>query len=418
MPYRSPLFGLALFLALSSTAQAVSRATAQAAPSPSAPLPRATPAEVGLDADRLDEITRTLEAFVAQERIAGAVVGVARHGRLAYLEAVGLREVESGAPMTTDAIFRMYSMAKAVTAVGAMLLHEEGRFRLSDPVSLYEPRFASVRVLQEDGSTRPPTRPITVEDLFLHTAGLSHRSSREYREAGVRSRGITLFDFVDNVVAVPLREDPGSRFRYSASPTVLGHLIEIWSGQPLDVFLEEHVFAPIGMHDSSFQVRPEGVDRLAAVYATDDDGLRPHAIEEVPFTERPALLEGSVGLVSTVPDFLRFSQMLLNGGELDGVRILPAETVARMTANGLSDETMAGRTSGRGWALANVSVVVDADAAGEPHGSYRWDGSAGTEFVVDPSSGTVLVTAWQSVPANPERLRQRLRALVRDAVRE
>ena len=386
------------------------------------PLPQVAPAAVGLATPPLDQVTDLLEEFVAAQRIAGAVVAVARRGQLAYLESVGVQDLETGAPMTERSVFRIYSMTKTVTAVAAMILLEEGRFDLSDPVSDFLPQFAEVQVLEEDGSTRAPARPITVRDLLLHTAGLSHRSSSEYREAGVRSRAITLPQFVDNIVRVPLREDPGVRFRYSASPTVLGRLVEIWSGQPFDVFLAERVLEPLGMVDTRFSVTPAQRSRFAAVYASSEDApLRPHRIEEVPFTEMPALLEGAVGLVSTVPDFLRLAQMLLNGGTLDGVRILRESTVARMTRNGLSESVVATRRpDGSGWALANVSIVVNPDAAeeGAHTGEYRWDGSAGTEFWVDPSTETVVVTMWQSSPANPDRLRQRIRALVRQAIHD
>jgi len=286
-------------------------------------------------------------------------------------------------------------------------------------VSDYLPRFADVVVLEENGTTRPPVGPVTVEHLLLHTAGLSHRSSPEYREAGVRSRAITLPEFIKNIVAVPLRSDPGTRYRYSASPTVLGRLVEVWSGLSFDEFVATRITGPLGMTDTGFHVRPDQLERFASVYATSDDGgLTPHRMEEVPFTERPALMEGSVGLVSTVPDFLRFSQMLLDGGIFDGQRLLDEASVARLVSNGLPDEILATRGGGAGWGMGSVRVVVDAEAAGPGarEGEYRWDGSAGTEFWVDPSSGTVLVTAWQSAPANPGRLRQQIRALVKEAI--
>jgi CubicO group peptidase (beta-lactamase class C family) len=383
------------------------------------PLSRVAPEAVGLEVQQLDQVTDLLEQFVAQQRIAGAVVAVARRGRVAYLEAVGLQDLEIGTRMTERSVFRIYSMSKTVTAVAAMILLEEGRFQLSDPVLNFLPEFGDVVVLEEDGSTRPPSRAITIEDLLLHTAGLSHRSSREYREAGVRSRAITLSEFVDNIVRVPLRSDPGTRYRYSAAPTVLGRLVEIWSGQRFDEFLEQRILGPLGMVDTRFWVTDEQRGRFATVYASSEgEALRPHRIEEVPFTQRPALLEGAVGLVSTVPDFLRLSQMLLNGGDLGGVRILRASTVSRMTRNGLTESLLANRRGGSGWALANVSIVVDPDAAeeGAHAGEYRWDGSAGTEFWVDPSTETIVVTMWQSSPANPGRLRQQIRALVREAI--
>jgi CubicO group peptidase (beta-lactamase class C family) len=235
----------------------------------------------------------------------------------------------------------------------------------------------------------------------------------------VRARDITLGRFIENVVGVPLRADPGDEYRYSASPTVLGRLVEIWSGRPFDTFVEERILGPLGMVDTGFWVENRDHPRLVTMYETSDGELRPFEIEEVPFTVKPALMEGAVGLVSTVPDFLRFAQMLLDGGELDGVRLLSESTVARMTQNGLPASILASRRGGTGWALANVSVVLDATAdIGSHVGEYRWDGSAGTEFSVDPSTGTIVVTMWQSAPANPGQLRQRIRSLVREAVEE
>ncbi len=383
------------------------------------PLSRVSPQAADLDPASLDQVTELLNEFVADGRIAGAVAAVARRGQIAYLEAVGFQDLETRTPMTTKSMFRIYSMTKAVTAVAAMILHEEGRFELDDPVSRFLPEFDDVLVLDPDGTTRRPSRPVTVEDLLLHTAGLSHRSSSEYRDARVRSRSITLEQFVDNIVAVPLRGDPGTRYRYSASPTVLGRLVEVWSGQPFDQFLNARVLGPLGMTDTGFWVEPEAQDELTTVYAAEDDGgLRPIEMEEVPFTVRPSLLEGAVGLLSTVPDFLRFSQMLLDGGALGGVRILEESTVARMTRNGLPDQILASRRGGSGWGLANVSVVVDPSAArdGARAGEYRWDGSAGTEFWVDPTSETILITMWQNQPANPGALRQQITALVREAI--
>lgn len=384
-------------------------------------MDRVNPETVGLEPAVLGQITPLLEDMVASQRLSGAVVGVIKQGQIAYLESVGLQDVRSLAPMTEKTLFRIYSMTKAVTAVATMILHEEGHFELSDPVSKYLPEFGRVTVLQEDGSTRPPNRAATIEHLLLHTAGLSHRRSAEYREADVRSRDIALPQLVNNVVSVPLRADPGSEYRYSISPTVLGRLVEIWSGQSFDEFVEEKILKPLGMSDTSFWVEPDEQDRLASVYSlSDGGGLSPYAIEEVPFTQRPALLEGAVGLVSTVPDFLRFSQMLLNDGEFDGVRILSRNTVDMITGNGLPQEILRTRSGGEGWALGNVSVVVDETAAeqGAHAGEYRWNGSAGTGFWVDPTTETAIVTMWQSSPANPNQLRERIRALVRQAIQD
>jgi CubicO group peptidase (beta-lactamase class C family) len=382
-------------------------------------LPRARPEEVGLaSAPLANGIAAAVNGVMTSGGISGAVVGVARNGRIAYLESFGVQDAATRAPMTERSLFRVYSMTKAVTAVAAMILHEEGRFRLSDPASMYIPALADVVVLNADGTTRAPARPITVEDLFLHTSGFSHRTSPEYREARVRERDMTLDEMIANMVRVPLRFDPGSQYLYSESSTVLGRLVEILSGIPLDEFLEERIFRPLGMSDTSFWVEPARVDRLTTVHSpADGGGLRAVEMEVIPFTVRPTLLEGAVGLVSTVPDFLRFAEMLANGGEVGGVKILSAGTVETMTRNGLSTEIMSNRRGGTGWGLANVSVLVDpAPNSGARAGEYRWDGSAGTEFWVDPVSRTTLVTMWQSQPANPDQLRQRITAAVREAI--
>jgi CubicO group peptidase (beta-lactamase class C family) len=263
---------------------------------------------------------------------------------------------------------------------------------------------------------RPPARAVTVEDLLLHTSGLSHRTSELYRTLEVRSRTIALPQFIENITRAPLLEDPGTRFRYSEATTVVGRLVEVWSGQPFEVFLEERLFRPLGMVDTAFWADASRRDRLVQAYApTADGGLAPIEIEATPFTERPQLIEGAVGLVSTVPDYLRFSQMLLNGGELDGARILKPDTAARMTVNGLPPAVLSARGSGQmGWALANVNVVLDEHAPNA--GEYSWDGTGGTIFWVDPRRELVTVLMAQIVPSNPDRIRQRFKALVDAAV--
>lgn len=387
---------------------------ARPAPRPAAvssgadPLPRAVPESAGLSTTGLAKATELLRQFVAERKIAGAVAAVSRNGKLVYLEPVGVQDIETRAPMDARSIFRIYSMTKSVTAVAAMMLQEEGRFNLADPVSKYLPEFERVTVFDTpDGPTRRPLRAMTVEDLLLHTSGLSHRTSDLYKRTEVRSRAIALPAFVDNIVRVPLMEDPHTRFRYSEATTVVGRLVEIWSGKPLDVFLAERVFRPLRMADTGFWVRPDQRARLASVYAPAAAGLAPIEIERIPFTERPALLEGAVGLVSTVPDYLRFAQMLLNRGELDGARLLKATTVDTMVANGLPD-AIVGARGGTGWGLANVNVAAD--------GEYGWDGTAGTIFWVDPKRQMITVLMTQIAPANPDNLRQRFKALVGQAI--
>jgi CubicO group peptidase (beta-lactamase class C family) len=382
------------------------------------PLPRAAPQAVGMNAERLREATALLNQYVAERKIAGAVAAVARKGKLAYLEAVGAQDLETRAPMTDRSLFRIYSMTKPVTSVAVMMLHEQGRFALTDPVSKYLPEFKNVFV-GAGAPRRPPARDVTIQDLLLHTSGLSHRTSELYRNAKVRSRSITLPQLVANIVRAPLMEDPGTRYRYSEGTTVLGRLVEIWSGKPFDAFLEERVFRPLGMADTVFWVARNNRGRLATVYAPGPAGaLAPVEIEELPFTERPVLIEGAVGLVSTVPDYLRFSQMLLNKGELDGGRILGAKTVEMMTSNGLSDAVMKARGGPMGWGLGNVNVVLDPAALNYPAnaGEYGWDGSAGTVFWIDPSTELITILMTQSQPPNPDSLRQRFKTIVQQAV--
>jgi CubicO group peptidase (beta-lactamase class C family) len=380
------------------------------------------PEAAGVSPSKLQEATALLNRYVDEKKIAGAVAAVARNGTLAYLQAVGLQDVAAKTPMTTRSLFRIYSMTKALTAVAAMMLHEEGRFQLDDPVSKYLPEFKDV-VVQADGAAtpRPAARAITVADLLLHTSGLSHRTSDLYRTTRVRSRADSLPAFVGKIARAPLMEDPGTRYRYSEGTTVVGRLVEIWSGRPFDAFLAERVLEPLGMTDTGFWVSPENKGRLATVYGPGArGGLTPIEIEEVPFTDRPALIEGAVGLVSTVPDFLRFSQMLLNGGELDGVRLLSARTVQAITTNGLPDDVLKARGGGMGWGLGNVNVVIDPARAGYPanRGEYGWDGTAGTIFWSDPTTRTIAILMTQSVPANPDSLRQRFKALVQQSLVE
>jgi CubicO group peptidase (beta-lactamase class C family) len=302
-----------------------------------------------------------------------------------------------------------------------MMLHEEGKFDLRDPVSKYLPEFRDVRVFVEPGGqTRAAKQEMTVADLLLHTSGLSHRTSELYRTAKIRSRAIALPQFIHNIVRTPLMEDPGTHYRYSEATTVVGRLVEIWSDTTLDVFMKRRIFDPLGMVDTGFWTGPAQRGRLTTVYATRlGGGLEAFEIEEVPFTGRPALLEGAVGLVSTVPDFMQFSQMLLNRGELNGVRILSAKTVDLITSNGLSASVLRARGGGMGWGLANVNVVVDpAGMKDSPNvGEYGWDGSAGTIFWIDPKDRLITILMTQNSPANPDSLRQRFKAIVRSALR-
>jgi CubicO group peptidase (beta-lactamase class C family) len=366
---------------------------------------------------RLHEVTDLLNRYVAERRIAGAVAAVARHGKVGYLQAVGVQDLDTRAPMTERSLFRNYSMTKPITSVAVMMLLEEGRFNLDDPVAKFIPEFKNVVVAGEQGgSSHAPVQPITIRNLLLHTSGLDHRTSEIYRREQVRSRTISMTQFIANLVRVPLMEDPGTRYRYSEGTTVLGRLVEIWSGKSFEAFLDERIFRPLRMTDTMFWVAtPEQRARLTTVYGP---GLTKVETETLPFTERPTLIEGAVGLLSTVPDYMRFSQMLLNKGELDGVRLLRAKTVESMTENGLPEDTLKARGGSMGWGLGNVDVLLKPNADNPNQGQYGWDGTAGTIFWVDPSTQTVIVLMTQSSPPNPDQLRQRFKAIVQKAVTE
>jgi CubicO group peptidase (beta-lactamase class C family) len=384
-------------------------------------LPGATPDAAGMSADRLQAATALLRQFVADGKISGAVAAVARHGKVVYLEPVGLQSFETRAPMTDRSLFRIYSMTKAVTAVAVMMLIDEGKGRLGDPVSKYLPEFRDVMVQETpEAPKRKPAREITIEDVLLHTSGLSHRSSDLYQKLNVRDRTTALPQFVTRITRAPLLEDPGTRFRYSEGTTALGRLVEVWSGRPFDTFVTERILRPLGMSDTAFWVEPAAQPRLVTVYQSSQGGpLAPFEIEAVPFTVRPQLIEGAVGLVSTAPDFLRFSQMLLNKGELGGVRLLSATTVEMITKNGLSDPVLKQKGGGAtGWGLANVDVVVTPTGRGylTSPGEYGWDGSAGTFFAIDPAKQMVVILLTQNVPANPDGLRQKFKAAVLQAL--
>lgn len=386
------------------------------------PMPRATPESVGMSPDRLQVATALLRQFVADRKIAGAVGAVARRSKVVYLEPAGLQSLESRAPMAERSLFRVYSMTKAVTAVAIMMLSDEGKLHLGDPASTFLPEFKNVMVQDAaTGAARRPARAITIQDLLLHTSGLSHRTSELYRKLQIRSRAQALPQFVTNITRAPLMEDPGTRFRYSEATTVLGRVVEVVSGQAFDAFVSSRILAPLEMHDTSFWVDTAAEPRLATVYQRGQDGsIAPFEIEDVPFTQKPALMEGAVGLVSTAPDFLRFSQMLLNKGELNGVRVLSAATAESMTKNGLPDAVLKDRGGAIGWGLGNVDVVVGAGSRGylTTIGEYGWDGSAGTFFAVDPSRELVVTLMTQNLPANPDGLRQKFKTAILQSIVE
>lgn len=377
-----------------------------------------SPEAVGMSSTGLAQVTQRLQQHVDEGHIAGAVAAVLRDGKLVYLESVGKRDLASDSPMDDDALFRIYSMTRPVTSLAAMILWEEGKFQLDDPISKYLPQFAEQRVFLDANApdmtqTRARQGDIRVADLMRHTSGLGSRSSRIYVEQAVRSRTISLEQLTENAARVPLFEDPGTSFRYGLSATILGRLIEIWSGQPLDEFLAERVFRPLGMTDTVFWVDPTREARLATVYRPNANGeLDVIEMEDIPFTQKVPLVEGGVGLVSSTLDFARFSQLYLNGGELFGQRLLKEDTVALMMENSIAQELLPigarGYMAASGWTLGGFAYALDPAAYDHTvsPGEVWWDGSAGTRFWIDPVQGIVTVVMAQISPADGEGFRE------------
>jgi CubicO group peptidase (beta-lactamase class C family) len=358
------------------------------------PLPIAAPEELGFSTSRLARVDTVMTGEIARGRVPGAVVLVARRGRLALFESFGRRDTVSGAPMTKDAIFRIYSMTKPITSVAAMMLWEEGRFLLSDPVAKYLPDFAHLKVAVDRGGElelEPLRRPITIQDLLRHTSGLTYEFRgagpvhKMYMAAKVFSRGQSSADQVATLGKLPLLHQPGTRWEYSRSTDVVGRLVEVLSGQTLGEFFEQRIFAPLGMVDTAFHVRPHQYSRLAEAFAKDPDSGG--AVQLLDVRSAPDFESGGGGLVSTASDYARFLEMLLNCGTLDGRRFLSRKTIELMTADhlgaitGAPDLLLPGHGFGLGFAVRLHAGIAQVPGS---IGQYFWGGLAGTTFWVDP----------------------------------
>ncbi len=398
------------------------------------------PSEVGLDAKALDRLDQHVAHYVDEGRLPGYLVAVARGGRVAHLTTHGRRDLAAGLPVEADTLWRIYSMTKPVTAVAALLLVEEGRLSLDDPVERHIPAFAEPRVYVSgagpDMVTRPADGPMRVRHLMTHTAGLtfafyhSHPVDALYRRAGLESSvvpGTTLAETVEVYASLPLQFEPGTQWNYSVASNVLGRIIEVVSGQPLDAFFAERIFGPLAMTDAGFQVSPEQAGRLAELYGdADGGGIEP--IPGLPLRGRPRFLSGSGGMVASAHDVHRFMELLRRRGELDGVRLLAPETVDLMTSNHLpggADLRAVGSkpahdepgNDGVGFGLG-VSVVIDPSRTAAPSGpgTFGWSGVATTTFWVDPSRDLTVQFMTQLRPKQSLSLFPDLKRLVHEAV--
>ena len=366
-------------------------------------LAAVSPGEVGVSGERLDRLAAGMQGMVDDGRLAGVVTLMARGGKLVHAHVAGVQDLENGAPMERDSIFRIYSMTKPITGVALMMLYEEGKWRLNDPVSRYIPGFADLQVHDGDNADGSPRlvdaeRPMTMAELMSHSGGLAYglgtanHVDRLYREERVLNADAPLQTMIDKLSDLPLLAQPGTRWYYSIGVDVQGYLVEQLAGQPFAEFLQERIFDPLDMVDTAFYVPEEKLSRVAVIYGDGDDGgLAP--VDMGPTrTSMPAGPSGGGGLWGTAGDYLRFTQMLLNGGELDGVRLLAPRTVELMRTNFLSPEALPTMRPGQGFGL-DFAPVHDPAAAGEPYGagSYYWGGAAGTWFWIDPKTDLTFV---------------------------
>jgi CubicO group peptidase (beta-lactamase class C family) len=372
-----------------------------------ATVPNGKPEEVGLSSERLQRINETVQRYIDAGQITGAVTVVSRKGRVVHFEAQGLMDVESKTPMRRDAIFRMASMSKPVTGVAILMLMEEGKVRLTDPVSRFIPEFKGTKVAMLKTPAGPPTpaapgqtpaapeiytvpaeREITVRDLMTHTSGLESggAGTREGARLSPRSTSSTLAAYIPTLGVVPLDFQPGTQWRYSALAGIetLGRIVEIASGQTFDQFLKTRVFDPLGMKDTAFYPSEDRMARVVTLYERKDGKLS--RAETPSWLATKTLFSGGGGLWSTGDDYMQFAQMLVNGGTLNGKRLLSPRTVDLMGSNHVGDlySGIGQRLKGMGFGLT-VEVVLDSVAANrrESNGSFGWDGAFGTHFWVD-----------------------------------
>jgi CubicO group peptidase (beta-lactamase class C family) len=401
-----------------------------------------SPESVGLSSERLARVDHHLRSrYIEPGKIAGALTLVARRGEVAWLSPLGLMDRERGRPMRADTLFRIYSMTKPITSVALMMLHERGLFSLADPVHRYLPAWQHLRVHRygrhPHATTEPAARPMTMRDLLVHMSGLSYQTMERgpvdeaYRAAGIGVRTGSLADMVEKLAALPLEFSPGTRWGYSVATDVIGHLVELLSGQRFDDYLRTQIFEPLGMVDTGFTVPADKLGRFAASYqrlpGSTEATLADDPMDSV-YGRPRTFLSGGGGLVSTAADYLRFAEMLRRGGALDGARLLGPRTVAYMTRNHLPDGrdlaslAMPGtfsetRYEGVGFGLG-VAVVVDPVRAQLPAsaGEYSWGGLASTAFWVDPAEQLVVVFLTQLMPSSTFDFRGQLKAIIHGAI--
>lgn len=401
------------------------------------------PEDVGLSSERLARIDDVTHAYVDKGKLPGVQTLVSRRGQLVHHDCYGSTDVEAQSPVGPESLYRIYSMTKPVTSVGLMMLYEEGRFLLENPLSRFLPEFADVQVWDggtaDAPQTRPPARAVTVHDVLTHLSGLTygfhfqHPLDELYRRHGLgdfaQEPDYDLAEGITRLASLPLLFDPGTRWNYSMSTDVCGRLIEVISGLPLDRYLQERVLGPLGMADTAFSAPESELGRCAPLYVRGGDGQLQAFAPSRQMTKPPTFLSGGGGLVGTGPDYLRFCHMLQAGGELDGVRLLGTRTVDYMARNHLPGGKLLNELGqstfaevamdGMGFGLG-FGVVEDAAALRNlaSEGEYSWGGAASTAFWVDPDEEICVVFMTQLLPSDTYPIRRQLRAAVLQAVLE
>jgi CubicO group peptidase (beta-lactamase class C family) len=357
----------------------------------------ASPESVGFSADGLKALQQTMRALVDDGRLAGVTTLVARHGKVVSLDAYGVQDLTTKKPVTRDTIFRLASMTKPVVGVGMMMLWEQGKWALDDPVARHIPEFAGLKVSTPNGEV-PQTKPMTMRQLMSHTAGFD--VSAGYAKANLSESNLQ--GMIDKLAKLPLAAQPGSDWRYGPSVDIQGYIVEKLSGQPLDVFLRTKIFDPLGMKDTGFWVDASKVDRVTSVFTYGPEKRLIPATPSRDPSSKPVFLSGSGGLLSTTDDYFRFAQMMLNGGEANGKRFLKSSTVELMRTNVLAEgvmvDTFGPGQPGLGFGL-DFAIVMDPTAANTPEGrgSFYWGGAFGTWFWIDPANDVVVVGMMQNI---------------------
>ncbi|MFT4746228.1 MAG: CubicO group peptidase (beta-lactamase class C family) [Congregibacter sp.] len=385
---------------------------------------------VGFSSQRLDRIAPAMQSYIDQGKLAGTLTLVARNGKIVYLNAQGMQDKEAGIPMSEDTIFRIYSMSKPVTAVAAMTLWEQGKFHMFDPIAKYLPELANMKVYVsgsgDDMVVEDAKSPIRIIDLFMHTSGFSYGFSNSevdklYKKMLSKPDELNRDNILTKFAELPLTHQPGTAWNYGVSTDIIGFLVEKLSGKKLGEYMQETIFRPLGMKDTGFYVPADKVDRLTQIYSADKTG-QTIVMEKEPvgdFMSDPKIHNAGGGLVSTMQDYFTFAQMMLNGGEINGVRILGRKTVEYMSSNHLPKNLIPySKTSqGEGYGLA-MSVTVDPELAGfmTSKGDFGWGGAASTYFRVDPEEQIVMISMAQFVPIGFHRYHDDFRNLVYQAL--